>query len=221
MKKLIILAAVLVSCIALFSVNINRAEIYHIDKSVQNTSGPYNLEAVLFGVNNVFLSWSNPVYINQPMGFRIYCNGDIALYIPGYDIVSGMLENVCNGCHQFYVTAYYDTGCESVPSNTVELTVTKADDNVLASTPPALLLYPNPFRSQVSISLKDSHPNTKAEVSIYNTKGQLIRKLLLDGKSPSVWDRKDNSGSKVCAGTYFIKTSSSVGSHKQKLILID
>jgi len=71
-----------------------------------------------------------------------------------------------------------------------------------------LPVYPNPFNPNAYISY---NIGTKADVklSIYNTKGQLVRTLNEQNRMPgnytTVWDGKDNSGNACPTGIYMIR----------------
>jgi len=66
--------------------------------------------------------------------------------------------------------------------------------------------YPNPFNPETTIkySLKN---NSKVTLSIYNTKGQLVKELINSivsaGLHSIVWNGKDIQGSFVSSGIYF------------------
>ncbi len=71
--------------------------------------------------------------------------------------------------------------------------------------------YPNPFNPDTWLpyQLTTDAPVT---ISIYNTKGQLVRKLHLSNQRAGIygtkdeaayWDGRDSSGEKVASGVYF------------------
>jgi len=69
-----------------------------------------------------------------------------------------------------------------------------------------VISYPNPFMggTQFSFSLAD---NIKADLTIYNIKGQKIRTLLkgefINGERTIFWEGKDDAGQQVVSGIYF------------------
>ncbi|HPT71479.1 MAG TPA: FlgD immunoglobulin-like domain containing protein [Candidatus Cloacimonadota bacterium] len=75
--------------------------------------------------------------------------------------------------------------------------------------------YPNPFRLNTDILLKGNQSNP--ELSIFNIRGQLVRKLEIRDKSASdkkySWDGRDNSGRMTPAGVYLYQV---VGDNKHK-----
>ncbi len=77
--------------------------------------------------------------------------------------------------------------------------------------PPQIELYanyPNPFNpvTTISFSIPD---DCKVDVSIYNIKGQKVKRLVNEemekGLHKIVWDSTDNSGKSVSSGVYFYK----------------
>lgn len=219
MKKLSILILMIVVCIGLMASVIQATGINDNTLKDRDPTGPYNLMAALVNCNDVLLMWENPDFINLPMGFRIYCNNSMVNYIPGTDVTDCLMADVCNGCHQFYVVAFYDTGCESEPSNIAEITISSNSDELVSNAPLALNVYPNPARKNVNIALAGSKINETAILSVFNTKGQLIRQLSLKGDAITLWDGKDNNGKRMSEGIYFLRASSSLGNAAKKLIL--
>ena len=83
-----------------------------------------------------------------------------------------------------------------------------ADDN-LAGPPNPLKISPNPFSSQLKISLeRRTHGTSKLE--IYNLRGQQVRSLEPElsnrGENLYHWDGLDNSGNNCSAGIYLIRS---------------
>lgn len=90
-----------------------------------------------------------------------------------------------------------------------------ADDTSIseASAPPptqALQLWPNPFRSSTNIACQIAKSG-KAELKVYNVKGQLVRTLDLGHKSSGrfelAFDGKDSSGRQLSSGVYLFQLS--------------
>jgi hypothetical protein len=89
-------------------------------------------------------------------------------------------------------------------------------------------IYPNPFMSDN----KRSYTNIQfylpksdiVEVSIYNAKGQLVRKLANDKYSAGThkvsWDGKSDSKSTVASGIYMIRINNSTQNLTQKILLM-
>jgi flagellar hook assembly protein FlgD len=62
----------------------------------------------------------------------------------------------------------------------------------------------------------------KAELSIYNIKGQLVKRFALDpsSKEPVMWDTTDMHGKSVANGIYFYKLSTEKAEAVKKMIVI-
>jgi hypothetical protein len=94
---------------------------------------------------------------------------------------------------------------------------TATEDDVLPGVALNLSAYPNPFASNVYITLQ-SKSNAPVKASIYNIKGQLI-KALGNGKSLS-WDGTDTSNQSVSNGIYFVKAEQDGKAVTSKVIRI-
>ena len=83
--------------------------------------------------------------------------------------------------------------------------------------------FPNPFNPETTISF-NMPKGGFANLSIYNTKGQLV-KTLINGMTPvgdhrSVWDGKDSKGSSVASGLYFYKLNANGRTETRKMMLM-
>jgi len=82
--------------------------------------------------------------------------------------------------------------------------------------------YPNPFRLQTNISFNTS-TKAMADLSIYNVKGQLVKKLFRGitdkGEHNCIWDGTDETGIRVSSGMYFCKLSQNNYTETRKLLL--
>ncbi len=104
-------------------------------------------------------------------------------------------------------------------SETTENQITPAKIDIIA--------YPNPFvqnnfKSQ-GITIDFYIPNKeKSELTIYNLKGQLIKKEKFNrkGKIEYVWNLKNNNGVKVSSGVYFYKIKTKTKYKMRKITII-
>jgi len=83
--------------------------------------------------------------------------------------------------------------------------------------------YPNPFNSSTTISFSLPLSTQKAELKIYNIKGQLVRKLDMDNKfgiGSIAWDGLDSYGKKVGSGIYFYKLTADKKEIVKKMVLM-
>lgn len=83
--------------------------------------------------------------------------------------------------------------------------------------------YPNPFNPTTNIEFY-LPKEQKAEVSIYNSKGQKVKTLadgiLRCGRNSIVWDGKDNTGKNSASGIYFYRIKTSDNQVVKKMTLI-
>jgi hypothetical protein len=218
MKKTSLSILLLVVCIGVCAaINSNYPLSVHGGKD--SPEGPYNLVAQQIGDDSVLLVWENPVYENLPFGYHVYCNNEMVWDISGAYVTDYLLENVNPGCHQFFITACFDAGCESLPSNIAEITITSNSDDNLANTGLEMKLYPNPSRSDVQISLSGLK-HGEADISVLNVKGQKIRQINLGSSQAGLWDGRDAQGRRVSEGIYYLKATTTQGSVIQKIILV-
>lgn len=83
--------------------------------------------------------------------------------------------------------------------------------------------YPNPFNPETTIrfSLQE---RSEVKLSIYNSRGQLVRNLIDESRSPGthnvLWNGKDDNGRSVSSGVYFYKIRAGKFSSSKKMILM-
>jgi poly-gamma-glutamate capsule biosynthesis protein CapA/YwtB (metallophosphatase superfamily) len=92
--------------------------------------------------------------------------------------------------------------------------------------PPAdlgLKAWPNPFRDKLSVSF-DTSGKARTRLEVYNLRGQKVRtltsELLPAGKHGFAWDAKDDRGSAVASGIYFIRLENDGKSGMRKVVLL-
>jgi hypothetical protein len=110
----------------------------------------------------------------------------------------------------------YTQGAMNIPVITTrELLAMEAADAVNPAQRESISFYPNPFHCAVTINFA-THPKADSQLSIYNTKGQLIRKFTFSEQEnavETVWDGSDEAGNPVPSGVYFYRFMS--GKHRQ------
>jgi len=93
------------------------------------------------------------------------------------------------------------------------------DDNSLDDY--SLIIYPNPFHTETTISFSSTEVDEGAEIEIYNIKGQKIKQFSIDDSRFSIdWNGKDKSGNAVSSGIYFLKLKTGKNSLTKKMILM-
>lgn len=87
------------------------------------------------------------------------------------------------------------------------------------------LVYPNPFSTETKIEFSLNKPE-KIDLSIYNEKGQLVRKLIAGSLVPNgnyqvIWDGKNFDGTEQANGNYYYYIKGESNSYNSgKIILI-
>jgi hypothetical protein len=104
----------------------------------------------------------------------------------------------------------YDPGLNVMTSNSISTSSKRAPDETIAQTslPSEFQLFqnhPNPFNPETVIRFALSEAS-HVEITIYNTRGQVIRRLLSQnsaaGEHAVKWDGRDQSGRSVSSGVY-------------------
>ncbi|NQV18524.1 MAG: T9SS type A sorting domain-containing protein, partial [Armatimonadetes bacterium] len=92
----------------------------------------------------------------------------------------------------------------------------------IVSTGYELRNYPNPFNPSTTISF--NHNAENAEISIYNIKGQKVKKLICNqlsaGQHSVIWDGRDQDNLPVGSGIYFYQLTTANFEKTRKMILI-
>jgi len=87
-----------------------------------------------------------------------------------------------------------------------------------------IAVWPNPFRSQVSIRM-ERVKGDPVKAAVYNLRGQRIAILKDQGRDQNslsfTWDGKDASGHRAGSGVYFIRVSQGNRSHTQRVLKLD
>ncbi len=99
---------------------------------------------------------------------------------------------------------------------------TSIKPNIIPQIIKKLYNYPNPFNPSTAISFElNLNITERAEVTIYNLKGQKIRQYsLLNSQSSIIWDGTDQTGKFVSSGIYFYKLRAGTFVHTKKMILM-
>jgi flagellar hook assembly protein FlgD len=90
--------------------------------------------------------------------------------------------------------------------------------------------YPNPFNPATTIAFTVHgsqfmvHSPIHTTLCIYNIKGERVRTLVDDVRSPGnykvIWDGKDEAGKKVASGVYFYKLKVGENSISKRMVLL-
>ena len=204
-----------------------------------STVGSYSYESDWITITNIgstnetyTLMWS---FSDMPTDWTASVCNDLGLcYIPN------MPSNVEINAGEFIIV-HFVLGVNSTGGCDLNITLDGGDltepmifdftfntaDNVIADdelTVPEKLFqnYPNPFNPSTTISYELTQQELlNANITIYNTKGQLVRTFNdLNTSGNIVWDGKDNNNNIVNSGVYFYKLDSTIISKTKKMILI-
>ena len=83
--------------------------------------------------------------------------------------------------------------------------------------------YPNPFRGSTKISFSLPASVQKADLKVYNIRGQLVKEFDIDslpGIRRISWDGRDTYGKEVGSGIYFYKLTADKKSTMRKMVLV-
>ncbi len=155
---------------------------------------------------------------HQPSGILLSLLGHDGLYNQEFNIISSLsgIVNLPSVFMEDYILTLSKQGYQTlIDTLSISLQSTQfnytllANSSVLNGTPTNYALYqnfPNPFNptTEIRFALKNK---SKVDLSIYNVKGQLIRRFrepdLNSGYHKITWDGKDRNAQKVTSGIYF------------------
>ena len=82
---------------------------------------------------------------------------------------------------------------------------------------------PNPFNPTTTIDYYAQQGGI-VEIKIFNVKGELIKTLVSEHKQPgnysTVWDGKNNRGSKLLSGVYFYTLRTGDNTSSKKMVML-
>jgi parallel beta-helix repeat protein len=191
---------------------------------------PRGLVAEGFSECSIQLSWE-AVPIADIAGYKVYLGRDTTRYsyTDTFDdgnvtqcIVGGL---ACDSTYRFAVTCYDRLGNESWYSREVTVTTVVAVPD-LVGVPTALRLegnYPNPFNPQTNIVY--SLPSEgRAELAVYDVRGRrlviLVDRVEGAGRHSVVWNGRDENGSELASGVYFVRLEFGGDVQKRKIVLV-
>jgi len=125
--------------------------------------------------------------------------------------------------YRFYLTTVNQYGLESEHSEIVEGYSVDTDGNIIPVATKLNGNYPNPFNPTTIISFSIEQ-NKQVELTIYNVKGQKVKRLINDqlqaGQHKIIWNGKDDNGKQAASGVYFYKMKSGDYHHSRKMLLL-
>ena len=172
----------------------------------------------------VSLSWQMPLMDRGLSGFRIYRKGEPYADLPDPSLRYFRDFSAVNDTLSYYVVALYGS-VESAASNSVTVVISGVEnqDDLTSATHNQISISPNPFKTSANIEISLSKSD-KAQVIIYNIKGQKVKTLLdndlAKGTHILSWDGTDAEGNSVCAGVYLARIESGTWKQTHKMILL-
>lgn len=182
---------------------------------------PAVLQAEVVNGTSVHLTWQGVVSNLPGVVYRVYQNGVMVGQTWGnnqqFIVTHPGLEQTTT--YDYYVTAYWYFGFESLPSNRVTITITANQDSVDPPTILALTACPNPFPENVNLSFTRKDPKLPLRLCIYNLKGQLVRSFQLSADANELtWDGRDGFGNESGSGIYLLKLQQGSESALRKVL---
>ncbi len=203
---------------------------YYTEYTLINLPRPHDIH---FTVDNdiglVGLTWELPIDpVLDIASYRVYKRFNTGPFEMVQETTSMDYTDMISleGEYQYYVVAKY-LHTEGQPSNMVSFTFpyeTSTDDvNSPAMVTKLNNNYPNPFNPSTTISF-DLAKAGNVKLSIYNIKGQLVRRLhnapLASGNHKIVWNGRDESNRPVASGIYYYKLDTGGYRKTNKMLLM-
>ena len=102
------------------------------------------------------------------------------------------------------------------------MVVSNQDNEINVVNPISASNYPNPFNPETTISF-DMPQAGKANVQIYNLRGQLVKTLLNNqvsaGTKNIIWNGRDSKNNSVASGVYFYRIKTANETIQKKMVL--
>ena len=84
-------------------------------------------------------------------------------------------------------------------------------------------MSPNPFAASTSLRLVAANGVTPVELSVYDSRGRLLRRLLNEpvrSERLIEWDGRDDAGGSLASGVYFMRARQGSQSASHRVILL-
>jgi len=158
----------------------------------------------------VTLRWITESEINN-LGFNIYRDAQKIAFVKGAGTTSAkhsyvfIDKNIKPNKTYFYHVEDIDFSGKTNKSDIIKIAMPEKPKALVKSVPPVVFglfqNYPNPFNPETWIPFRMSQ-NQKANLYIFNSRGQLVRKFE-NCASPVHWNGRNSSGDKAASGIYF------------------
>ena len=142
-------------------------------------------------------------------GYNVYLDGEFVDYTPNR--FWQYIDLVNEQTYIAGVEAVYNEGISDLVTTTFTYSNVGIDDIIVTSNE-LIGNYPNPFKTETTISFSLTENAENTELSIYNISGQkvitLINKKLSAGKHSIIWKGEDENNNQVPCGIYYYKIKS-------------
>ncbi|MCF7794517.1 MAG: choice-of-anchor D domain-containing protein [Candidatus Cloacimonetes bacterium] len=190
-----------------------------LDVTLDYTFAPQNLTYTL-DENDVILTWDAPSTTRDVTSYKVYRDDNEIAEVTELTYTD---EDLNPATYEYYVTAIYEDGQESEPSNTIMVEVTSSGSNTIPLVTKLYGNYPNPFNPTTNIRF-DLAKDTSVQLQVYNMKGQIVKTLVENemnaGRHNIEWNGKDDSGKSAASGMYFYKIKTADYRANGKCILL-
>ncbi len=186
---------------------------YQYSWSTAPTSGGYRVRIHLSQTTGV----SNPTFFTMPIDFKLENSG--------WDTTLVFLNNAKQQTFDFEVS-HKPTKILLDPDNWILKNVSLIDDTDPLESGYKFTLhqnYPNPFNNSTRINYEIDKQGL-VDVTIYNTLGQAVRRIVHEIKSAGehfvYWDGKSTNGRNVSSGIYFCRLKSGSNVQVQRMVFL-
>ena len=180
-------------------------------------------------------TWADPVIMNANPSDANYVpewQGQVPVYFyPAQQLE--LIDNNMVRLHLMYLNDYdYGSFIQGNGANTgggisymaIDFLTLDTDDYTIVSPENRLYAnYPNPFNPTTNIRFNITQ-RERANLSIYNVKGQLVKTLVEDVFTPCdhlvTWNGTDNNNIPVGSGVYFYKLTTESHSEAKKMLML-
>ncbi|HNQ43799.1 MAG TPA: T9SS type A sorting domain-containing protein, partial [Candidatus Cloacimonadota bacterium] len=177
---------------------------------------------------NLNMTWLAPENTEYPVeGYEVYRRYGAGLYEMVDQVATNSYSSllVNPGTYHFYVQTLYAAG-SSLPNPAIAFSFAGVNSDDPHNQPLSTRLngnYPNPFNPSTNISFSLATPG-KVRLSIYNLRGQLVRRLLDkelgSGNHSLIWDGHDESRRAVASGIYLYRLETAKYQETKRMIMM-
>jgi hypothetical protein len=212
--------------------------VYKVENNVLDSL--FSFQEQTFSFINRILDTSAGFYMSGSINSRYFIgNLDLTGSVQWDSLFTGIINNYLDDQHPGILNYTFDNciigifqygGVQSgftIVKLLPDGTITDNNDQIEAQEPFFLMdVFPNPVLRNTHFKVKNIQNNNKRRLiaSIYNIRGQLVRKLELDRKDANLfeadWDRANENGVICASGVYIIRVEQPNINLSKKIIVI-